>query len=208
MERQRLDMMQFFEGYVRNYRKLSLSNLHNYSMFTKREMDYFSNLGEMLGYFTFLEDSKYDLERKRSRPMDLAWWKWDARKDKEHFLYLALHLERENQWRKDEETVEKLFSKTDENYIPHSVIGIQRVASKERIPILNDMILHRNRIQKSQCLMIYRYMDSGANYEKIEAYVFCPEGTIEQRNAVCIQDVSGYFYMSFEEEIESYKNNS
>jgi hypothetical protein len=50
------------------------------------------------------------------RPMVLAWWKWDQRIDKENYVYLALHLERENQWNKDEDTIDKLFSKTDWNF--------------------------------------------------------------------------------------------
>lgn len=52
--------MQFFEGYVGNYRRMNLSQLHNRSMFTKRAIDYFANLGEMLGFDAFVEDSKFD----------------------------------------------------------------------------------------------------------------------------------------------------
>ncbi|WP_229596618.1 hypothetical protein [Rossellomorea vietnamensis] len=73
------NLMQFFEGYVRNYRRLHLSSGHNISMFTKREIDYFANLGEMLGFDVFIEDGKVDKVKGRSRPMDLAWWKWDKR---------------------------------------------------------------------------------------------------------------------------------
>jgi hypothetical protein len=61
-------------------------------MFTIREIDYFANLGEMLGFDAFVEDTKFDRSKGRSRPMDLSWWKWDSRMDDEHFLYLALHL--------------------------------------------------------------------------------------------------------------------
>lgn len=52
--------MNFFEGYVWNYRRMNLSKLHNRSMFTRREIDYFANLGEMLGFDSFIEDSKFD----------------------------------------------------------------------------------------------------------------------------------------------------
>jgi hypothetical protein len=73
VKKQRFDLMQFFEGYVRNYRRLNLSHVHNRSMFTQREVDYFANLGEMLGYDAFIEDAKFDKIKGRSRPMDLAW---------------------------------------------------------------------------------------------------------------------------------------
>lgn len=83
-------------------------------MFTNREIEYFAKLGEMLGFDAYIEDSKFDKTKERSRPMDLSWWKWDARVDDQYFLYLALHLERENSWSKDVETIEKLFSQTEE----------------------------------------------------------------------------------------------
>ncbi|MFV8830542.1 hypothetical protein [Alkalihalobacterium sp. APHAB7] len=83
MKKQYLDLMQFFEGYVRNYRRMNLSVAHNHLMFTKREIDYFANFGEMLGFDAFIEDSKFDKALGRSRPMDLSWWKWDER-DKEN----------------------------------------------------------------------------------------------------------------------------
>ena len=88
---------------------MNLSNLHNRSMFTKREIEYFANLGEMLGFDAYVEDSKFDKLKGRSRPMDLSWWKWDARFDDEVYQPPALHLERENVWNKDVDTIEKLI---------------------------------------------------------------------------------------------------
>jgi hypothetical protein len=87
MEKQYFNLMLFFEVYVRNYRRHNLSHLHNRSMFTKREIDYFVNLGEMLGYHVFVEDYKFDKIMGRSRPMDLSWWKSDERIDKENFAF-------------------------------------------------------------------------------------------------------------------------
>lgn len=199
--------MQFFEGYVRNYRRVNLSQLHNRSMFTKREIDYFANLGEMLGFNAFVEDSKFDKAVGRSRPMDLSWWKWDARIDDEHFLFLALHLERENVWNKDVDTIEKLFSQTEKEYIPHNVIGIQYIESAERIHYLNELVLQKNTVQQSNCLMIYRFYDAELDLERVYAYSFKPKGLKEVRSAICKQDDSGYWYMSFDEEYAPFQNN-
>lgn len=58
MSKEQFNLMTFFEGYVRNYRKLNLYQIHNGSMFTRREIEYFANLGEMLGYYAFVEDTK------------------------------------------------------------------------------------------------------------------------------------------------------
>ncbi|WP_231554740.1 hypothetical protein [Planococcus sp. PAMC 21323] len=140
MEKQSLNLMQFFEGYVRNYRRMNLSEQHNLSMFTQREINHFAELGEMLGFDAFVEDGKKDKLKGFSRPMDLSWWKWDARKSREEYQYLALHLERENLLSKDVETIEKLFAETEEGFVPHNVIGIQFVESVERIHILNELV--------------------------------------------------------------------
>lgn len=205
MKKQYFNLNQFFEGYVRNYRRMNLSQLHNRSMFTKREIDYFANLGEMLGFDAFVEDSKFDKLKGRSRPMDLSWWKWDARFDIENFLYLALHLERENVWNKDVETIEKLFSQTEEGYIPHNVIGIQFIESAERIDYLNELILQKNKVQQSNALMVYRYYDAEHDLERICTYSFTPKGLTEVRTAICKQDESGCWYMCFDEDFAPFQ---
>lgn len=208
MEKQYFNLMQFFEGYVRNYRRMNLSQLHNRSMFTKREIDYFANLGEMLGFDAFVEDSKFDKLKGRSRPMDLSWWKWDARFDIENFLYLALHLERENVWNKDVETIAKLFSQTEEGYIPHNVIGIQFIESAVRIDYLNELILQKNKVQQSNALMVYRYYDAKHDLERVCAYNFTPKGLAEVRTAICKQDESGCWYMCFDEDFAPFQRGN
>lgn len=200
MKKQYFDLMQFFEGYVRNYRRLNLNDTHNRSMFTQREINYFANLGEMLGYDTFVEDWKLDKRKGRSRPMDLAWWKWDPRVDTENYAYLALHLERENQCNKDEETIEKLFSETEKEFIPHNVIGIQFVESTERINYLNEKVLEKNAKQKSNVLMVFRYYDAEHDVQRVCGYFYTPTGLSEVRNAICKKDDFGYWFMCFEEE--------
>ncbi|WP_197277479.1 hypothetical protein [Bacillus sp. FJAT-27245] len=94
---------------------MNLTRLHNRSMMTNREIDYFANLGEILGFDSFVEDSEFDKSKNHSRPMDLAWWKWDLRENKEYYDHLALHLERENSSNKDIDTIDKLFSETEKD---------------------------------------------------------------------------------------------
>lgn len=186
---------------------MNLSKLHNRSMFTKCEIDYFANLGEMLGFDVFIEDSKFDKSMGRSRPMDLSWWKWDAGIYDESFLYLALHLEREFIWNKDVETIEKLFSDTEEGFVPHNVIGIQYIESVDRIDYLNGLILQKNAVQQSNCLMVYRSYDADFDLERVCAYSFTPKGLREVRRAICNQDEFGYWHMVFEEEYAPFQNN-
>ncbi|BCG60795.1 hypothetical protein [Paenibacillus sp. URB8-2] len=206
MTKEQFNLMSFMEGYVRNYRKLNLHQATNRSMFTKREIDYFANLGEMLGLFSFVEDTKPNLDYGRSRPMDLSWWKWDERIDKENYLYVVLHLERENLFKKDIETIDKLFCKTEEYYVPHYVIGIQNVESKERITYLNNLVGERNLKQGSEVLMMYRYYDEVNSLDRIEAYHFNElSKIINSRKAISIIDNTGYWCMAFVEEYETWK---
>ena len=200
VEKKHLNLMQFFEGYVNCYRTMNLSADHNTSMFTKREIEFFMKLGEMLGFHVFIEDFKPNEELGRSRPMDLAWWKWDARIDLKHYAYLALHLERESLAQKDIETIDKLFSTTDSGYVPHNVIGIQYVTSADRMDLLNERILEKNKVQQSNVLIVYRYIDDVLNVQRVHAYSITNEGIKEERNAILQQDRLGYYYMCFEEE--------
>jgi hypothetical protein len=196
MEKIYLNLMPFFEGYVRNYRRLNMNRLHNFSMLTKRETDYYANLGEMLGFDVFVEDSKPNKLLGRSRPMDLSWWKWDQRISKENYIGLALHFERENLPFKDIETIDKLFSKTNNDFIPHNVIGIQNIEDQERIRDLNKLVQKRNKIQQSNVLMVYRFYDSEIEIDRVWAYHSTGAGhVVEERRAICKLDEMGYWFM-------------
>lgn len=99
----KLDLMRIFDGYVRNYHTLNLTVHHGKHSFTMTEIEYFSRLGSMLGYYPFTEDTC----NGSVRPMDLSWW---GSFDGEYWHDLVLHLERENWFKKDEETLDKWTS--------------------------------------------------------------------------------------------------
>lgn len=195
-EKEYFNLMQFFDGYVRNYRRMNLSTTHNRSMFTQREINHFANLGEMLGYDAFIEDFKFDSVRGRSRPMDLSWWKLDIDQSEEEYASLALHLERENVRSKDMETIDKLFSETWAYYVPHNVIAIQHVESQERIAQLNEEVVSRNAVQRSAALMIYWHYDRTNNTTHVYGEFFGQDGERASRQAECVVDAYGYFSLN------------
>jgi len=200
----KFSLKNILEGYIRNYRRLNLHQSNNKSMFTKREIDYFASLGESLGFISFVEDTKPNHDYGRSRPMDLAWWKWDERVSSELFQELVLHLERENLWNKDFETIEKLFCKTDKSFLPTQVIGIINVECKERINELQTEVIKRNKEQKSEVLMIYRYYDEVKNFDRVEAHYLSSDGQDrEVRKAISDVDRTGYWMMCFDEEYKA-----
>lgn len=65
-----LNLMNLFDGYVRNYHSFNLTIQHGKHSFTMTEIEYFSRLGSMLGYHPFTEDTCDGTYR----PMDLTWW--------------------------------------------------------------------------------------------------------------------------------------
>ncbi len=188
MSEKQFDLMNLFEGYVRNYRRMNLFQATNTSMFTKREIDYFANIGEVLGYFSFVEDSKPNLENRRSRPMDLSWWKSDSNVSKENFSQLVLHLERESNSSKNLERIDKLFCNTEEYYNPLNVIGIQYVNSIDDIEILNKLVCEKNKVQKSYVLMIYRIYDKNKDFDRIKAYYIENDSIIYTKSAISDTD--------------------
>lgn len=198
---EQVSLMNILEGYVRNYRKLNLFQATNRSMFTRREISYFESVGEYLGFFSFIEDTKPNHDYGRSRPMDLSWWKWDERISSVEFVNLVLHLEKENIYSKDLETIDKLFCNTDSEYIPDYVIGILNVESRERIEFLQKEILKRNQNQNSEVLMIYSYSNVKEEFVRLEAhYLNSCCNQVDTRNMISSIDSTGYWTMCFEEE--------
>lgn len=201
-----ISLYNIFEGYVRNYRRLNIHQASLSSMFTRREIEYFATVGEYLGFFSFVEDSKRQQGERgtHSRPMDLAWWQYDQREQKgEFFTKLILHLERENLASKAKETIEKLFCASDEDHTPYYVIGIICVSDKSKIEELQQKVHDRNKNQKSEVLMIYRY-DDPENEDDfiIEAHFdgFEIKKENDSRIVKMKTDETDYWTMCFDEE--------
>jgi len=188
-----LDLMKIFDGYVRNYHSLNLTVDHGRHSFTMTEIEYFSRLDSMLGYYAFTEDTC----NGESRPMDLTWW--DGH-DADSWDDFVLHLERENQFAKDEETLEKLFG--DREYIPQNVIGIMNVASTERIQYLVSVATETCRIQNA--LLIFKTYSPGKPqpyFDEVHAYLLTKH-EIKQPKKAHVSLVEGMLFMHFNETLE------
>jgi hypothetical protein len=181
-----LNLMNLFDGYVRNYHTFNLSVYHGKHSFTMTEIEYFSRLGSMLGYHPFTEDTCDGTYR----PMDLTWW---GNYDDEYWHDFVLHLERENLFNKDEETLDKLFC--DREYIPKNVIGIMNVRNKEKIAELV-------KISKATCkinntLLVFKTTSSGKNqpyFDEVHAYLLNKSEVVMTKKA-SVSDIVGTLYM-------------
>lgn len=185
----KLSLMKFFDGYVRNYHSLNLTIHHGRHSFTMTEIEYFSRLGSMLGFYPFTEDTC----NGSYRPMDLTWW---DDYDGEYWHDFILHLERENIFKKDFETLEKLFSKREN--VPQNVIGIINVHSKERV---NELVKATQKLCNIEnALLIFRTNSLGNRkgyFDEVHAYLLNKKNILEYKNA-SISEIAGTLYMQME----------
>lgn len=186
-----LDLLKLFDGYVRNYHTLNLTIHHGNHSFTMSEIEYFSRLGSMLGYCSFTEDTC----NGKDRPMDLTWWDND---DGEYWNDLILHLERENYFNKEEETLEKLFG--NHACTPLNVFGILKVRNHERMEELIALTQKVCRIDNA--LLVFKTNSSGKNQpylDEVHAYLFNKSKIVATKTAY-ISDISGTLYMYYKKE--------
>lgn len=185
----RLDLMSLFNGYVRNYHTLNLTVYHGKHSFTMTEIEYFSRLASMLGYYPFTEDTNDGT----SRPMDLSWW---GRFDGEYWYDIILHLERENLFKKDEDTLDKLFCEREE--MPHNVIGIMNVRNQTRMEKLVNKAKAICKIENA--LLIFRTNSTGNSrqyFDEVHAYLL-KGSSVTDKKLAHISDINGTLYMHFE----------
>lgn len=178
--------MKLFDGYVRNYHTLNLSVHHGKHSFTMTEIEYFSRLGSMMGYFPFTEDTC----NGTYRPMDLTWW---DNFDGEYWHNFILHLERENLFKKDIETLDKLF--TDREYVPNNVIGILNVRNSFRMTeLINEA---KNMCKINNALLVFK-TNSATNknwyFDEVHAYLMSNQDVVKTKTAQ-VSDINGTLFM-------------
>lgn len=180
------DLMKLFDGYVRNYHTFHLTVDHGKHSFTMTEIEYFSRLGSMLGYHAYTEDTCNGL----NRPMDLTWWDGF---DGTYWHDFILHLERENYFKKDMETLEKLFCKRELS--PMHAIGILNVPNYERI---EELLQHVKKMcNVPQAMLIFRTysQESDKNFfDEVYTYVFHQKKCVATEKAY-VSEVFGVLHM-------------
>ncbi|MED1745749.1 hypothetical protein [Brevibacillus borstelensis] len=187
-----LNLMKLFDGYVRNYHTFNLTVHHGKHSFTMTEIEYFSRLGSMLGYHPFTEDTC----NGKNRAMDLTWW---GSFDNDYWHDFILHLERENLFKKDEETLDKLFCERE--YVPENVIGIMNVRNRDRIDQLVQMSKATCKIQNA--LLVFKTYSTGKKqpyFDEVHAYLFNRNRIVESKKAF-VSEIASTLYMQLENEL-------
>lgn len=87
-----MNLTLLFQGFIRNYARLQLhEDDFTKKKFTERELGYFAQVGEMMGFYAFQEE-KQEIKGK-DRYCDLMWATYNSAKEEYTF---ELHLEHEN----------------------------------------------------------------------------------------------------------------
>ncbi|WP_143469662.1 hypothetical protein [Lentibacillus sediminis] len=126
--------------------------------------------------------------------MDLSWW---GSYDNEYWYDLILHLERENLYNKDEETLDKLFCEREN--MPDNVIGIMNVRNRSRIEELVN-------IAKATCgidnaLLVFRTNSTGKGqvyFDEVHAYLL-NQSVVAETKVAYVSDIHGTLHMYFED---------
>ena len=124
--------------------------------------------------------------------MDLTWW---AHYDEEYWYDLILHLERENLYKKDEETLEKLFNERED--IPLNMIGIMNVRNRIRVEELVEIAKAKN--NSDNALLIFKTNSTGREqlyFDEVYAYLLNRSEEVERKIAY-VSDVEGTLFMHF-----------
>ncbi|MGM1387243.1 hypothetical protein [Bacillus cereus group sp. BceL293] len=181
--------MKIFDGYVRNYHTFNLTMHHGKHSFTIAEIEYFSRLGSMPGYFSFTEDTC----NGSYRAMDLTWWEND---NEEYWGDFILHLECENLFKKDVETLEKLFD--DRDHVPYNAIGIMNV---NNVTKMEELVEQAQRMcNNNNTLLIFRTNSFGNTkkyFDEVHAYLLDGKNIVNRKKAY-VDEMAGILFMHFD----------
>jgi hypothetical protein len=193
----KLDLMKLFDGFVRNYHTLNLTIHHGRHSFTMTEIEYFSRLGSMIGYLPFTEDTC----NGTYRAMDMTWW---DRFDGDYWHDFVLHLERENVFKKDVETLEKLFDEREP--VPQNVMGIMNVKNTSRIDELIEEAQNRCKIHNALLIFRTNSIDNNKGYfDEVHAYLL-NKNTVKKTKIAYVSEIAGTLYMHFEPSLDKKVN--
>lgn len=164
------------EGYVHCYRTFRLRTRNNWSDLTHREVGFFCQLGEMLGFFALQEQNKDDLH-----------WYEDFRATKR-----ALHLERETEdSRACTEAVRKLIDDRQAKYL----VAVLGWVVEDRIDQIKEQV--RSSQLGNRCLAVMAFVgpnkDSATGFR---ALVFSGSAVLG-REGKAEWDNGNYWYLHF-----------
>lgn len=179
-------LQMIFNGYVTTYRKNNWHTTAKYSDMTHKELNFFIQLGESLGFMV-------RREMNWSYPRDLCWC--DGATGDKPYLYL----ERENQDGQAEYTIEKILNPDNSRDIP-ILVSVFGNISKETLKNIKSLI--RNKLPESQYFLMISWPPENENVDEddndiVEGWIFS-KGQETVRTAKANMDKGGYWFIFFD----------
>ncbi|ATD55160.1 hypothetical protein [Clostridium chauvoei] len=188
------DLMNIFEGLVRNYIKFDLNRESTRYEILKKEIDYMVSVGEVLGYssiVTGIDENNNNINDK----IELIWRDYDDLKamPKDVVFYYSIEEDLVN----DIKSIDSLLENIDKEKSNTSFMQVVEVASTERIQYLNRHIQTSKNVIGKDTLIIYRIKDilEGKNY--LYAYLFNGNKIVKERIATSYTDIFGFLKAKF-----------
>ena len=153
-----LNLMDLYNGLVRNYENLSLNKSSQYDEISNKESKFFITLGKFLGYKLEYKGSSNGDRNKKIR------FKYDFKYDKDNKDIVVI---RETDMSNDLDAIQKLVDEVRFN--DSSVIQFLETFSENRIDYLNKILLDFTNNLSNDLLVVYIIRD----ILKAECYHYC-----------------------------------
>lgn len=189
-----INLMNVFEGLVRNYLKFNLTTESEKFDILKKELDYISSVGEVLGYSSILTGIN-DESKRITNTIEIEWRNYDDERSisKEVFLYFSEELDLMD----DIKAIDSLVNIVNTKIETKNFIQIIEVSSKERISYLNRLLQSCKRFNEVDVLIIYKVSNVKEKSSYYYSYLFEESNLIKEKKAHLYYDKLGFLKMKF-----------
>lgn len=190
-----INLMNIFEGLVRNYMNFNLTTENDKIEILKKELSYISIVGEVLGYSSIIKGINNE-SKSISDKIEIEWRNYNDEEgsvSNEVFLYFSQELDLS----KDIITINNLVEKINNKIETKGFIQIIEVSSKGRIDYLNKILREGKRFKDVDVLIIYKVWNIRDRTSNYYSYLFEEDNLIKQKNAHLYYDQFGILKMKF-----------
>ncbi|GAB6170282.1 hypothetical protein JCM1393_27420 [Clostridium carnis] len=188
------DLMNIFEGLVRNYVKFGLNNDSSKSDIINQEVKYIISVGEVLGY-SALVNNREKVSEYNKKNIEVLWRKYDDKKalPKELVLYFSIEEDLIN----DIKAIENLMITISNEKNTQSFMQFLEVSSKERISYINKLIQSSRFTLNKDVLLVYKIQNILEKKSYWYAYLFSENTIVKEKKASSYVDVLGILKAKF-----------
>lgn len=188
-----INLINIFEGLVRNYDKFNLTNKDDKFEILKKELNYIVIVGQVLGYYSVLTGINEEYRTTKN----IIEVKWKIFDEKYTISEPILCFSRELDLMQDTNAIYKLTERINTQIRTKAFIQIIDIPFKGRIDYLNKILSECKRIKYVDVLIIYKIYNIREESNYYYSYLFEESNLINQKNAHSYYDSLGFLKMKF-----------